>query len=47
MNTRTMPMRGEMIEAFLSRDASYDGVFFTGVRTTGVFCRPVCPEQTP
>ncbi len=47
MDTRTMPMRGEMIEAFLSRDASYDGVFFTGVRTTGVFCRPVCPAKKP
>ena len=27
MNTRTMPHRGEMITAFLSRDGSYDGVF--------------------
>ena len=47
MNTRAMPHRREMIEAFLSRDGSYDGVFFTGVRTTGVFCRPTCPAKKP
>ena len=47
MNTRMMPHRGEMIAAFLSRDGSYDGVFFTGVRTTGVFCRPTCPAKKP
>ena len=47
MNTQVMPNRGEMIAAFLSRDGSYDGIFFTGVRTTGVFCRPVCPAKKP
>ena len=47
MNTRMMPQRGEMITAFLSRDGSYDGVFFTGVRTTGIFCRPTCPAKKP
>ncbi|MCH7892136.1 MAG: MFS transporter, partial [Gemmatimonadetes bacterium] len=36
-----------MIAAFLSRDGSYDGVFFTGVRTTGIFCRPTCPAKKP
>lgn len=34
-------------EAITRRDASYDGVFYTAVRTTGVFCRPVCPARTP
>lgn len=29
------------------RDARYDGRFFTGVTTTGIFCRPVCPAPTP
>jgi len=47
MNTRTMPLRGKTIEAFLSRNGSYDGVFFTGVRTTGVFCRPTCAAKKP
>ncbi|NNF11725.1 MAG: bifunctional transcriptional activator/DNA repair protein Ada [Gemmatimonadetes bacterium] len=36
-----------MIEAFLQRDASYDGVFYTGVRTTGIFCRPICSARKP
>ena len=30
-----------------SRDARYDGCFFTGVTTTGIYCRPVCPARTP
>lgn len=30
-----------------SRDASYDGVFFVCVRTTGIFCRPSCPARKP
>ncbi|MEO1402257.1 MAG: Ada metal-binding domain-containing protein [Cyanobacteria bacterium J06635_1] len=29
------------------RDRRFDGHFFTGVRTTGIFCRPVCPATTP
>ncbi len=34
-------------EAILSRDARFDGRFFTAVRTTGIYCRPVCPARTP
>jgi AraC family transcriptional regulator of adaptative response / DNA-3-methyladenine glycosylase II len=30
-----------------SRDARFDGVFFIGVRTTGIYCRPSCPARTP
>ena len=30
-----------------SRDARFDGRFFTGVLTTGIYCRPVCPARTP
>jgi AraC family transcriptional regulator of adaptative response / DNA-3-methyladenine glycosylase II len=33
--------------ALLTRDARFDGRFFTGVRTTGIYCRPVCPATTP
>ncbi|MBK8167899.1 MAG: DNA-3-methyladenine glycosylase 2 family protein [bacterium] len=33
--------------AVASRDARFDGRFFTGVRTTGIYCRPVCPAVTP
>jgi AraC family transcriptional regulator, regulatory protein of adaptative response / methylated-DNA-[protein]-cysteine methyltransferase len=30
-----------------ARDASFDGRFYYGVRTTGVFCRPACASRTP
>ena len=30
-----------------SRDRRFDGVFFTGVRSTGIYCRPSCPARTP
>lgn len=47
MQRSPMPPNDEMLEAFRSRDAAYDGVFFTGVRTTGIFCRPVCTARKP
>ncbi|WP_062214171.1 AlkA N-terminal domain-containing protein [Streptomyces sp. NBRC 109706] len=34
-------------EAVRSRDERFDGVFFTAVLTTGIFCRPSCPATTP
>ncbi|RZJ17760.1 MAG: DNA-3-methyladenine glycosylase 2 family protein [Brevundimonas sp.] len=33
--------------AVATRDARFDGRFFTGVKTTGIYCRPVCPARTP
>ena len=36
-----------MEKAFLAADASYDGLFFTAVRTTGIFCRPSCNARKP
>ena len=33
--------------AILARDARFDGRFFTGVLTTGIYCRPVCPARPP
>ncbi|MEM9233985.1 MAG: Ada metal-binding domain-containing protein, partial [Pseudomonadota bacterium] len=30
-----------------ARDARYDGKFFTCVKTTGIYCRPICPARTP
>src|SRR6202023_1179570 len=29
------------------RDARFDGRFFTAVKTTKIYCRPVCPARTP
>ncbi|MFC1416274.1 AlkA N-terminal domain-containing protein [Streptacidiphilus cavernicola] len=34
-------------QAVSSRDARFDGVFYTAVRTTGIYCRPSCPATTP
>jgi AraC family transcriptional regulator, regulatory protein of adaptative response / DNA-3-methyladenine glycosylase II len=33
--------------ALRSRDPRFDGRFFTGVTSTGIYCRPVCPARTP
>ncbi|NUP51937.1 MAG: DNA-3-methyladenine glycosylase 2 family protein [Catenulispora sp.] len=33
--------------AVASRDTRFDGRFFTGVTTTGIYCRPICPARTP
>jgi len=43
----TLPSLKEMERAYKRRDASYDGLFFLAVRTTGVFCRPSCPARKP
>jgi AraC family transcriptional regulator of adaptative response / DNA-3-methyladenine glycosylase II len=34
-------------EALLRRDHEFDGEFFVAVRTTGVYCRPICPAPKP
>ena len=36
-----------MQRAVAQRDTAYDGIFFLGVRTTGIFCRPACPARKP
>jgi AraC family transcriptional regulator, regulatory protein of adaptative response / methylated-DNA-[protein]-cysteine methyltransferase len=46
MNMNTIPLK-EMEKAFLNKDATYDGTFFSGVRTTGIFCRPSCTAKKP
>ncbi len=33
--------------ALAARDVRFDGVFFVGVKTTGIYCRPICPARTP
>lgn len=43
----SLPPPAEMYAAVVAKDASFDGVFFLGVRTTGIFCRPVCPARKP
>mgnify|MGYP006180294395 CR=1 FL=1 len=43
----TLPPPDEMLSAFMARDATYDGVYFTAVTTTGIFCLPSCPARKP
>lgn len=33
--------------AMTSRDVRFDGVFYVGVTSTGIYCRPVCPVKSP
>jgi AraC family transcriptional regulator of adaptative response / DNA-3-methyladenine glycosylase II len=33
--------------AIATRDARFDGRLFVGVRSTGIYCRPICPARTP
>ncbi|MFV1981470.1 MAG: Ada metal-binding domain-containing protein, partial [Rhodothermia bacterium] len=47
METRALPAKPMMVSAFFGRDAAFDGVFYTGVTTTGIFCRPSCPARKP
>ncbi len=42
-----LPSVQEMELAYKSCDASYDGIFYLAVRTTGIFCRPSCPARKP
>ncbi len=42
-----LPPMEEMIHAYQASDSAYDGVFFLGVRTTGIFCLPSCHARKP
>ncbi len=37
----------EYYQALLEKNKAYEGLFFVGVKTTGVFCRPTCPARKP
>ncbi len=39
--------RDACYRALVTRDARFDGQFFTAVRTTRIYCRPICPARTP
>ena len=48
METTGHPLDQEACyRAVLTRDARFDGRFFGGVTSTGIYCRPVCPARTP
>jgi AraC family transcriptional regulator of adaptative response/methylated-DNA-[protein]-cysteine methyltransferase len=42
-----LPPPETMYRALVNRDASFEGIFFVGVRTTGIFCRPTCTAKKP
>jgi AraC family transcriptional regulator, regulatory protein of adaptative response / DNA-3-methyladenine glycosylase II len=43
----TLPDTHICEQARLSRDARFDGLFFTAVTSTRIYCRPVCPAPSP
>ena len=42
-----LPTPETMYRALVNRDPSFEGIFFVGVRTTGIFCRPTCTAKKP
>ncbi len=42
-----LPSEAEMKKAVYAKDSSYDGIFFTAVKTTNIFCRPSCTARKP
>jgi AraC family transcriptional regulator of adaptative response/methylated-DNA-[protein]-cysteine methyltransferase len=42
-----LPSTSEMYRALVERDASFEGLFYACVRTTGIFCRPTCHARKP
>lgn len=43
----TIPAHDDCYRAVSEKDARFDGWFYTGVKTTGIYCRPSCPARTP
>ena len=44
---RPLPSPRAMYAAVVRKDATFDGLFYTGVKTTGIFCRPSCRAKKP
>src|SRR6188472_900818 len=42
-----LPPTETMYRALVTRDPSFEGIFYIGVRTTGIFCRPTCSAKKP
>jgi len=45
--TAMLPSDDICYRALAARDARFDGRLFVGVKTTGIYCRPICPARTP
>ena len=42
-----LPDTSTMYRALVERDSTFEGTFFVGVKTTGIFCRPTCRAKKP
>jgi len=47
MKKGRLPTREAMVTAMLTSDPAYEGIFYTAVKTTGIFCRPTCSARKP
>ena len=43
----TEELKHEFYQALLDKNPNYESMFYVGVKTTGVFCRPTCPARKP
>lgn len=43
----TEDLKQEFYQALVAKKSDYEGVFYVGVKTTGIFCRPTCPARKP
>jgi len=44
---KELPSSEVMYRAVVDHDPTFEGIFFIGVATTGIFCRPTCRVRTP
>ncbi len=42
-----LPDRKTLYTALLNKDSNFEGIFFAGIKTTGIFCRPTCTARKP
>ena len=47
MQSQTPVHEQDYYRALAAKDARFDGVFFAGITTTGIYCRPICRVKTP
>jgi AraC family transcriptional regulator of adaptative response/methylated-DNA-[protein]-cysteine methyltransferase len=47
MNQSSKPNEDDLYQALVNRDSSLEGIFYFGVKTTGIFCRPTCSARKP
>lgn len=44
---KALPSKKIMYKAFLAKDTEYEGVFYAGIKSTGIFCKPICTAKKP